>query len=315
MSAPPKVSVCIPTYNYAKYLPVAVESVLSQNFTDFEVIVRDDCSTDNTVEVVKKYLSDERVIFGVNERNLGLAGNWNRCLSLAKGKYIKYVFADDLLASRDALGEMASVLDSDPGISLVASSKNIIDEESRVLRVESCFPRGLVAEGGDVIGKCLFEQRNAIGEPTLVMFRREQAARGFSEKYAHLLDMEMWFHLLEQGKFAFLDRPLCSFRVHPAQKTADNVRKRSYLDDHYLLLREYLDRPYIQYGRLMKNYWLLDSLYQFWRLHKKGLVERDEATRRIRNHYPSFFLVYPVFKAIKPIIKIYVSYQKRKLNA
>ena len=60
MPAPPKVSVCIPTYNYADYLPLAIESVLNQGFTDFELIIRDDCSTDNTAEVVERYLSHRK---------------------------------------------------------------------------------------------------------------------------------------------------------------------------------------------------------------------------------------------------------------
>ena len=67
MKPPPKVSVCIPTYNYADYLPFAIESVLGQSFTDFELIIQDDCSKDNTAEVVERYLSDRRLIFETNE--------------------------------------------------------------------------------------------------------------------------------------------------------------------------------------------------------------------------------------------------------
>ena len=103
----PKISVCIPTYNYAHYISFAVESVLNQQFTDFELIIVDDCSKDNTEEVVSRFLYDKRVSFEKNERNLGLVGNWNKCLSKARGEYIKFVFADDMLASDEALGRMA----------------------------------------------------------------------------------------------------------------------------------------------------------------------------------------------------------------
>ncbi len=303
----PRVSVCIPTYNYANFIPAAIESVLNQGFVDFELIVQDDCSSDNTEEVIAEFLSDSRVKFGRNGRNLGLAANWNLCLGKARGQYIKYVFADDLLASDDALSEMVYALDGDRDISLVASSRNIIDAHSKVLRVESSFDRDLVAPGTSIIRKCLYRSRNLIGEPTTVMFRKEHAGRGFNEAYEHLLDMEMWFHLLEKGKFAFINRPLCSFRVHPAQKTNENVRRRVYLDDYYLLLRQYLDRPYIRMGWGLKNYLVVDALYQFWKLHKRGLLERQEALTSIRSRFPSFFFVYPFFKLVKPFVKVYLS--------
>ena len=163
----PRVSVCIPTYNYANFLPSAMESILNQGFDDFELIVQDDCSSDNTQEVIAGFLSDPRVKFGRNEHNLGLAANWNLCLGKAAGRYIKYVFADDLLASRDALSEMVRLLDADRDISLVASSRNIIDARSEVLRVESSFHGDLIAPGTSIICRCLYSGRNLIGEPTV----------------------------------------------------------------------------------------------------------------------------------------------------
>ena len=102
----PKISVCIPTYEYAHYIPFAIESILSQRFADFELIIVDDCSRDNTGEVVRRFQYDKRVLFERNERNLGLVANWNKCLAVAKGEYMKFVFADDMLASNEALGRM-----------------------------------------------------------------------------------------------------------------------------------------------------------------------------------------------------------------
>ena len=178
-----KVSVCIPTYNYADYLPFAIESVLHQSFTDFELIIQDDCSSDNTAEVVERYLSDRRLIFETNERNLGLAGNWNLCLSKARGQYIKFIFADDLLASPDCLAKMVSVLDRDRSVSLVSSARNIIDSQSRLVHVLSDFGRGsFTADGHKIISYCLLILTNFIGEPSGVMFRRADSWRGFSPK-------------------------------------------------------------------------------------------------------------------------------------
>ena len=149
----PKISVCIPTYNYAHYISFAVESILSQQFTDFELIIVDDCSKDNTEEIVSRFLCDKRVSFETNERNLGLVANWNKCFSKAKGEYIKFVCADDMLASGQALGRMASILDSNPSVSLVASARYLIDSESRITGLVSHFPPDFIANGEDVIGR------------------------------------------------------------------------------------------------------------------------------------------------------------------
>jgi glycosyltransferase involved in cell wall biosynthesis len=307
MPVTPKVSVCIPTFNYAHYLPLAIESVLNQNFTDFELIIQDDCSHDNTAEVVGRYLSDERLIFEVNERNLGLAGNWNRCLAKARGEYIKFVFADDLLASPDCLGKMVSVLDSDPSVSLVASSRNIIDSESRVVRVLSEFKESLTADGRKVIFRCLFKHINYIGEPTVVMFRKADSGRGFIDKYKHAVDWEMWFHLLERGRLTFIDEPLASFRIHPQQKTTENLRDFVDLHEFFPLLEEYLSRPYMTACTGIRYYMKMDALYLFWRMKKRGLMTRKEAVNRIRSQSSvvEFFLAYPLYKLIKPFLKLF----------
>ena len=86
MALSPKVSVLIPTYNYAHILDETIESVLAQTYTDFELIIVDNCSQDNTEHVVSKYLIDKRVSYHRNSQNIGLAGNWNKCLELARGQ-------------------------------------------------------------------------------------------------------------------------------------------------------------------------------------------------------------------------------------
>lgn len=307
MRVSPKVSVCIPTYNYADYLPMAIESVLGQNFRDFELIIQDDCSNDATVETVQRYLTDERVVFEVNEKNLGLAGNWNRCLAKARGEYIKFVFADDLLASPDALGRMVSALDSAQEVSLVASARNIINADSHLVRVLCEFKKSFTAEGAAVIHMCLVRQANLVGEPTVVMFRRKDAERGFNAEYDQMIDLEMWFYLLEKGEFAFIAEPLASFRIHPRQKTAENARNLLHFDEFFRLLEEYLSRPYIKLAGPIKYYLKIDMVYQFWKSRKKGLVDRKTAIERIGARFPvtEFFLVLPVYKTIKPLVKLF----------
>jgi glycosyltransferase involved in cell wall biosynthesis len=229
-SSLPAVSVLMPTYNYASYLDEAIESVLAQDFTDFELLVVDDCSSDQTADVVRPFCArDRRVRFAANPSNLGMVENWNRCLDQARGEYIKFVFGDDKLSDPLALGKMITLLRNNPSAVLAASARQILDEKSKVTDVLRPLPQGC-HNGRKIIARCLTEKANLVGEPSAVLFRKKDAPRGFDPKFRQIVDMEMWFHLLDQGDLVYTREPLCAFRQHARQQsmlnhTADRARK------------------------------------------------------------------------------------------
>ncbi len=303
----PQVSVCIPTYNYGRFLPEAIESILNQNFTDFELLIIDDCSKDNTTEVVQRYAAkDARIRFSVNSPNVGMVNNWNLCLREARGEFIKFVFGDDLLTTPDALRKMMAPLLADPSISLVATARNLIDPESKVLRTRSSFGKTTVIAGDAAIRRCLLEQKNLIGEPTVVMFRKADAARGFNQAYRQIVDLEMWYHLLEHGQLAYLNEPLCAFRCHPDQQTEHNSRSNATLDDTTLLLKEYLKKPYLHFSRLGQTLITYDFCYQVWKTYRKQKLSREHALATINNAcgYKRFRLFLPLYKIVRPVRKL-----------
>lgn len=309
-----KVSVCIPTYNYGNYIAETIESVLAQNFSDFELLIIDDCSNDQTAEVVGSYArKDPRIRFIVNRVNLGMVQNWNSCITQARGEYIKYVFGDDLLSDPTALERMTDLLDGDSSISLVCSARNLINESSELLKVESHFETGIMS-GTDVINRCMLDQGNLIGEPSVVMFRKNQALRGFNVNYSQIVDLEMWFHLLEQGNFAYINEPLCSFRIHGLQQTAKNKETRSHLKDGVYLLDEYLQKEYIQLSGFMKKYIEYDNLYCIWKLYNKKIIARENAIELINLSHNfssiSYIAWYPFYKLFKPFFKQYKKISK-----
>jgi glycosyltransferase involved in cell wall biosynthesis len=303
----PKISVCIPTYNYARFLPETMESVLNQSFTDFEVIIIDDCSGDDTADIVQSYADrDRRIRFSVNPQNLGMVANWNLCLLRAEGEYIKFVFGDDFLTSRDALEKMVAVLESDCSVTLVACARKLVDTSSIDVRIESRFCNSMTAPGAKIIRRCLVEQKNLIGEPSAVMFRKRDATRGFNGDYRQLVDMEMWFHLLERGQFSYLKEPLCAFRRHPAQQTERNSRSTAPLDDTRLLFEEYLKRPYLNLGRIARSLIRYDYCCQVWKSYRRNQLERDDALMRIGESFTigKFILFMPVYKILRPALKL-----------
>jgi glycosyltransferase involved in cell wall biosynthesis len=303
----PRVTACIPVYNNARFLSEAIESVRNQNFTDFELLILDDCSSDGSREIIRGHAAqDTRIVAAFHDRNLGMVENWNACLDRAKGEYVKFLFGDDLLASKDTLSQMVTVLDAEHEISLVASARNIIDEYSQNVKVASSFPHGLVMGGTGIINRCLLTQKNLIGEPSVVMFRKSQAERRFNGRYSQLVDLEMWFHLLEQGKFSYIGKPLASFRVHEGQQTRKNVRDMVHIEEMFALLEEFGAKPYVTLGALTKRFLQYRQSYRIWKAYKCDMISRDQALTKISRHCPpwKFMALIPLYKIANPVWKL-----------
>ena len=141
----PTISVCIPTFNYGRFLPDAIASVTAQTLGDLELIVVDNCSTDDTGGIVAGLARAEpRLRYYRNDRNLGICGNFNRALELASGEYVKILCADDWLAPQ-ALEKSIAVLARHFGFDAVESDGNIRFVARGRAAVVSLTPDQLVA--------------------------------------------------------------------------------------------------------------------------------------------------------------------------
>ena len=263
-----KVSVLVPVCNGEAYLAECLESILAQEFDDMEILVADDASTDNSAALVESYASrDSRIRWWKNPGNLGLAQNWNGLLQAAKGEYIKYVHQDDKLISPLAIRNLAAMLDQHPEVSLVGSISQVLDGGSQVIEVRKCFEPGIM-DGRRAIVRCLERLSNLIGEPSVVMFRRGQAARGYDEHLRHWLDLDLWFRLLEQGKFAHVGAPLSAFRRHAAQQSEINNRSGLAARENLALFRRWFDRL-----ELEESVWRQALFARIYESRKHGGVE------------------------------------------
>lgn len=133
ISRSPCVSIGMPVYNGENYLEEAINSILGQTFTDFELIISDNASTDRTEEICSIYASrDSRIRYYRNEENLGASANYNRVFELANGKYFKWMAHDDLCAP-EFLEKCVKVLDQDPAVILAFTGTKEIDETGIVI--------------------------------------------------------------------------------------------------------------------------------------------------------------------------------------
>ena len=243
--ADPSVSICIPTYNYRRYLADALDSALAQTFADIEIVVVDNCSDDGTPELVSEYCrKDDRVVFHRNTENIGMTGNFNRAINLARGKYIKFLCADDVLAS-ECVGRLVGVMEGNPGISLAACKREMFHADRPDFRSGIHGNRAKVVAGTQAIRDCFFV-RNYIGEPTAVLFRKSDVGSGFDGRYYQALDVDLWFRLLEGGSLAYVGDPLCGVREHYATGTANNLRAGRITADKVRLFEHYAHKPYLR---------------------------------------------------------------------
>ncbi len=306
----------MPTYNQARYLPEAIESVLAQSFGDFEFIIIDDHSVDGSAEIIRKYAaSDQRIRCQINAQNAGMVNNWNNCLRAARSEYIKYLFGDDTFHSPTALAEFIAVMDSNPDMTLAASARLEIDESSRFLKKLSFYSPAVLYSGTDIIRDCILEQKNRIGEPSAVIFRKKHAVRGFDPRYRQIVDLEMWFHILGQGFFAYIDRPLVGFRIHSKQQTRQNALNPALIDEPFLLLEQYSNRRCFKLPWFKEQYMHYVPLYGIWKLYRKHeKLSYREAWAYIRKRisFMKFVAFYPIFK----MYKLYLSLvEKRRANS
>lgn len=129
----PRVTIGIPVYNGENYLVESIESILAQTFTDFELIIADNASTDKTAEICQQYAAqDPRIRYVRNDKNLGASRNYNLLVELARGEYFKWQAHDDTCAP-ELLQRCVAVLDNDPGAVICYSYTRAIDENSEIV--------------------------------------------------------------------------------------------------------------------------------------------------------------------------------------
>ena len=243
-AAPPRVSVCVPVYNGAEYLGASIASVLAQTWTDFRLLVVDNCSTDATPDVVRSF-SDPRIVYHRNRENLGLVGNFNRCLDLADGELV-CIWHDDDVMLPDNLARKVAFLDAHPSTAFVHSNVWLIDAagERYQQHWHEDSRRDYVLSGADWLER--FALRLAQGP--LVFIGAALVRRGAYDRAGRVwgaqpscCDDEMWMRLALCGDVGCLAEPLVENRTHEGR--ASRARTvRHWLEAHLDNVRTVVER-------------------------------------------------------------------------
>ena len=224
----PKVSICIPVYNAEKTITSTIQSVLDQTFQDWELIIVDNCSTDNSVAIVKQF-TDSRISFFQNEANCGMVNNWNKCLEKTNTDYIQLLCADDEL-EKDCIAKKFDILSANDNVVAVSSGTLIINSENRILFKRRHFAKDCIISGSKIIKKS-FRTGNILGEPSNVMFKKTAMLKAgiFSNAVPYSPDWEYWLRLARYGDFAFLKDYLVRYRVSSGNETSNLFKQKDIL--------------------------------------------------------------------------------------
>lgn len=222
----PKVSVVITVYNGEDYVAACVASVLDQTYTDFELVIADDSSTDGSLKEVAKFKDDRIRILPSAGARLGLHENWARAYRSATGTYLKHVCHDDLLEPT-CLEAQVAMLEENPEAVLAAGRRRIIDDRGQTIAAARGIGKlnkghtPVLVPGGVIAKACVNTGANLLGEPASVMFRRDQLPEPlFYSNWSYAIDIEFYLRLLG-SRLAVLDRGVVSsFRVSPTQLSA-----------------------------------------------------------------------------------------------
>lgn len=204
-----------------RFLGKTIESVLQQTYRDFELVVCDNGSTDNTLEVIGIF-SDPRIHYFVNERNLGMYGNFNRTIEHARGTYIKFLCADDRI-HREYLDKAVALFEAFPRVGILTAHHIWIDANGRVISRHAPWRlKGpTVMAGREMIRRAPW-RHNEIGTPSHAMLRRKvfESVGGFDREYTHVNDWELWLRVFSQYDAGFLRDYLVEIRIHPEQQSS-----------------------------------------------------------------------------------------------
>lgn len=251
----PKISVLIPAYNHGSYLRDTIESVLNQTFTDFELLISDDFSTDDTADIIRSY-SDDRIIPFFFSKNIGTVRSLNRLLDAATGEYIAVLGSDDLWIE-NKLKQQLEVLENNSSLAACFSYATIIDMNSKPITDEKLFPVNIFnlenAHKSSML-KTLFDTGNHLCHSSVLMRKSVHDKIGkYNVAYRQLHDFDLWVRLLIKYEIHIIESPLVKYRF---VADADNISQNTYENSIrlfneaeeiiYFLLENISDKDFIE---------------------------------------------------------------------
>lgn len=197
----PLISIGIPLYNAEKFILFSLRSILDQSYNNFELIITDDGSTDNSVQIVKS-LNDDRIKLVIDGKNMGISYRLNQQINLAKGKYFVRMDADDIMFP-ERLQKQITFLENNPQIDVIGSSVVCIDDDNQIIGFRKAE---LVKNYSELFTKVLFNHPTVAGK--IDFFKKYL----YSDELKGVEDADLWIRSFFESKFHVINEPLLFYR-------------------------------------------------------------------------------------------------------
>lgn len=311
----PLVSVIIPNYNHKRYLKQRIDSVLSQTFTNFEVILLDDCSTDNSQQLLLSYKEHPHISYILlNTRNSGSPFfQWEKGIRMAKGKYIWIAESDDC-ASPDFLSATVKQMEQHPDAQLCITGSHIIDSNNAPVQTdefdhwEEDGKAYLFQSENYLISRML--KTNTVYNASMVLFRKAGCISNISPRYRKMHycgDWLFWIEQIRKGNIIEIHQKLNYFRKHGDNTTAKGIHEGNALGEVAFIKNLF-------YTQIIQNpKTILQDKYHFYRGAKKFPISTHRQRRKVLKeiakegnitywHYQKWRLYKMYTKHVKPLL-------------
>lgn len=275
----PLVSVIVPNYNHARFLDERMESILGQTFQNFEVIILDDVSTDNSREVIEKYRNDPHVSQIVyNEQNSGSPfKQWNKGFSLAKGKLVWITESDDS-CDHTILERLVHCFEQHHDLCYAFARSISMDEQGNLGHViQSMFPNDLYMDGLS-FNRQYLKWGNRVFNASGVLFNRE-AAMSVDHAYMQYRgvgDWLFWMEMAEKGGVAVVSDPLNHYRMY-----GSNTTRKASLSGKEDIEAYYVTQMFKKHGYFSLKEWLLQKKKFVWTIRYANDYDSEDIRKQL----------------------------------
>lgn len=245
-----KVCICIPVYNGAKTIAATLRSLLAQTYTDFELHVVDNHSTDNSLEVVRGF-DDPRIHIHTHDVTVSGEDNFNRCIALASGEYTGIFHADDIY-SPTMLEKQVQVLDADPAVGVVLTRARLMDDAGKHFKISPTFKalgfseQPVLKLNAVELLKATMRAYNFLFTPSALVrtsIYQQEIRHWNGGDYKSSADLDVWLRIASQHKLAILNEPLLSYRRGRSHFSYAYNALRTEPADFFLIVDDWSERP------------------------------------------------------------------------
>ncbi|GAA4426797.1 hypothetical protein GCM10023188_09240 [Pontibacter saemangeumensis] len=265
----PLFSVLIASYNNGNFLPEAIDSVLAQTYTNWEIIFVDDCSTDSSLEVIKRYSHDKRIKVFLNRENRGCGYTKSKCVELASGEILGYLDPDDSLVP-NALEIMVKAHIVNHECSLIYSKHNLCDHKLNVLEVSSNI--GVIPRDRTSLGY----KEKKISHFATFKTQSYIKTKGINPVLRRAVDQDLYYKLEEVGSILFIDLSLYNYRLHKGGISNYDGRSKAVYWNLVVQKETILRRKNLNYKNDFSMRQLVGRYQAFVKLRAKEKIEKKE---------------------------------------